>query len=484
MNGSRGFYLNYAEQNLRIRGTVLDAKIFNATGVVYEADGEYRNNGYLADVWYTQGGGSLTPIMTGGSITPQPLNDAEYCLFAVSRVSNESSRYQSGDGRVRIYGFKVWDANRKLVRDMIPVMLTEDIPVSSSGNPGMYPYNTNGHKKGSLGMWDKVNRKFYGNVNSPNNSASNQTFRGYFSNDSLLIIGFHANGGSGGMEGQAILTSNAGSSSLNKNAFRNGSKAFIGWNTQADGRGVWYSDGYTSAEWKSGRLDLYAQWEATPGLVSTEYFEPVNYVYQTNDQNYVDTGHAVENPEIEMAIRLSLPSNAVVHPFGVGNQTGVNRFNMFLRVGENRARLQVGSVTDIWGSIGTSWDAQAIHVVSATNAAWSVDGYSGSSATGSGSYVGRNMFFMAYWSDASQGGHFPVGSKVYGMDASDGDDWSCFMVPCRLLKKISSYEAGTISSDSVVHASGEVGFWDIENNKFVSNAATAGSGAAWTCELD
>ncbi len=80
---------------------------------------------------------------------------------------------------------------------------------------------------------------------------------GMFS-EQKCYIGYHANGGEGGMydlefydKGSVILTM--------PNNFTNGDKAFLGWNTKANGRGDSYENG--AAITLTENVELYAQWE-------------------------------------------------------------------------------------------------------------------------------------------------------------------------------------------------------------------------------
>ncbi len=79
------------------------------------------------------------------------------------------------------------------------------------------------------------------------------------------IIRYDKNGGSGTMP-DTILASEETSVTLPSNAFTRKGYQFIGWNTKADGTGVFYADGATISQ-VSGVLILYAQWEK----VSTNY---------------------------------------------------------------------------------------------------------------------------------------------------------------------------------------------------------------------
>ena len=87
-----------------------------------------------------------------------------------------------------------------------------------------------------------------------------------FSSETLLVQGsitFDPNGGTGTME--ALAFSGAEVLRLPENTFTNGGLLFLGWNTDAGGGGLFYTDGQEILTGAS--LTLYAQWgEAGPGL--------------------------------------------------------------------------------------------------------------------------------------------------------------------------------------------------------------------------
>ena len=70
--------------------------------------------------------------------------------------------------------------------------------------------------------------------------------------------------------------------------------------------------------------------------------------------------------------------------------------------------------------------------------------------------------------------------KIYGIELTTGEN-SATLVPCILSKNLTRYEAGSIAADGKTHTEGEVGLWDIKNNRFYVSGASTGS---FTCELD
>ena len=66
------------------------------------------------------------------------------------------------------------------------------------------------------------------------------------------------------------------------------------------------------------------------------------------------------------------------------------------------------------------------------------------------------------------------------IESSDHTLKSLILIPVRLKKKISTYEAGTLAADESTHIVGEVGMWDLVENKFYGNAASTG---VLTCEF-
>ncbi len=87
-----------------------------------------------------------------------------------------------------------------------------------------------------------------------------------YSSDTLLVQGsitFYPNGGAGEME--TLTFSGAEVLRLPENTFTNGDKLFVGWNTDAGGDGLFFTDGQEILTGAS--LELYAQWgDALPGL--------------------------------------------------------------------------------------------------------------------------------------------------------------------------------------------------------------------------
>ena len=76
--------------------------------------------------------------------------------------------------------------------------------------------------------------------------------------DEKCYIGYQANGGEGGMYDLEFYDKGSVISTL-PNAFRNGDKEFLGWNTKANGLGESYENG--AAITLTGNVTLYAQWE-------------------------------------------------------------------------------------------------------------------------------------------------------------------------------------------------------------------------------
>ena len=77
-------------------------------------------------------------------------------------------------------------------------------------------------------------------------------------------VTYHGNGGvnKDSKETQAQYVTNSSATFLTSSTFTKAGCAFVGWNTEADGSGVWYP--VAGKIGKLGILDLYAQWEEVP----------------------------------------------------------------------------------------------------------------------------------------------------------------------------------------------------------------------------
>lgn len=78
----------------------------------------------------------------------------------------------------------------------------------------------------------------------------------YAPTDIPYTVTFNANGGAGSMSNQSFYSNTP--QALTTNVFTRTGNTFLGWNTQADGTGISYSDGETVNN--LGDVTLYAQW--------------------------------------------------------------------------------------------------------------------------------------------------------------------------------------------------------------------------------
>ena len=87
-----------------------------------------------------------------------------------------------------------------------------------------------------------------------------------------LVINFHANGGEGATTTQTITYDQLSPSvpiNATANTFSYEGHDFNGWNTQQDGKGTEYKE-ITKSNWRSGTLELYAQWKLKEFTVTFE----------------------------------------------------------------------------------------------------------------------------------------------------------------------------------------------------------------------
>ena len=98
----------------------------------------------------------------------------------------------------------------------------------------------------------------YFRIDDPDNGKP-----GYLTLKNARYIRYNSNGADGGddMTSHYLTTTNPGN--LKTNTYTKTGSTFIGWNTQADGSGVSYTDGQLMNKLEASKtpLTLYAQWE-------------------------------------------------------------------------------------------------------------------------------------------------------------------------------------------------------------------------------
>lgn len=441
----------------------------------------------MFDVSVTAEGGSRQDLVIGGARNGRMVN-YNVALFGFNTsdngkgYANDYDAYGDNAGsRIRIYSFKFYGSNEALARDFIPVILMQDIPATSASDRFV-------HKKGELGMWDKSNSGlnngdgvFYGQANK---------LGGYFSNDELCIIRFNANGGSGVMDNQSFILDGE-AHALNRNAFTKARSKFIGWNTKADGTGVWYHDKYESSAWKGGIITMYAQWDSLENLLSTAYFEPVNYV-NVKGQAFLNTRLQGNTAiDITMYLRFDRFESFI---FGSRKDTGPNAsYCTFVyydsSVGKCRVRIDAVGAGNASTQEGIDMNNTDVYKIRRWFDTANKVSVNDTVLTGSTSVQANNGYDMYLFHNHSVGNRnsnlalniYRFEGDCYNVEIIHPDGDHMRLIPCRLIKKITSYEAGSITGDTRTHNNGEVGFWDIVNNKFYGNDASFGS---FTCEFD
>ena len=108
----------------------------------------------------------------------------------------------------------------------------------------------------------------------------------------IYTITFNANGGSGSMSSETV--SSGSSVSLPANTFTRSGYEFVGWNTNADGSGVPYTNGQRITP--SRNITLYAQWNK-------------NEVYYTISFNSNGGSGTMYSTEVQEGVNYTLPAN-------------------------------------------------------------------------------------------------------------------------------------------------------------------------------
>ena len=108
----------------------------------------------------------------------------------------------------------------------------------------------------------------------------------------IYTITFNANGGSGSMSSETV--SSGSSVSLPANTFTRSGYEFVGWNTNADGYGVPYTNGQRITP--SRNITLYAQWKK-------------NEVYYTISFNSNGGSGTMYSTEVQEGVNYTLPAN-------------------------------------------------------------------------------------------------------------------------------------------------------------------------------
>ncbi len=463
---------------------------------------EYDNGKHDIDAWI---GSSSTPSVSvhekAQTSYPKNKNNGHLTIFSNYAWNNAAAKYS-----FKLSSFKAWNAAEELKVSLIPVILTGDAD-------GAHTFDGLKHHSGELGMLNLVDGKFYANANPSYPSA-------LFTHDKYVIVQYNANGDgaggvgavSGSMNASAFLSgTDAGGAALPENAFLWPGHSFIGWNTRADGTGIWFSDGYASENWGvygKNLITLYAVWSGSTGWngsaigsVSTDYFDPVNRVVTGGSGNYID----LDRPMIASSVfkmQFSMPERYTGTEggwWGVVGSRRIKRSPSTVQTGYilwfNPASSAAG-LSGFGGSVEMSETGRALSSYpfggSFLELTWNVpgraqsitrDGVSIASASITHVVDDEHRLYIGKGSGYGDDGfqNYPSFNLwLYGAEYLDAAS-AVHLVPCRLVKKIGTYEAGSISSDGSTHKVGEVGFWDILNNVFYANANTGGT---LTCELD
>lgn len=111
------------------------------------------------------------------------------------------------------------------------------------------------------------------------------------------IISFHANGGEGSMQNQTVTLGVP--ANLTKNQFTRTDFEFTGWNTRADGQGIFFADAsdasqFASLENNGKTVTLYAQWKINAPKIKKITSKKPGMLNVTFTQNSHADGYEVQ----------------------------------------------------------------------------------------------------------------------------------------------------------------------------------------------
>ncbi|MBO7560760.1 BspA family leucine-rich repeat surface protein, partial [Candidatus Saccharibacteria bacterium] len=179
------------------------------------------------------------------------LETLDLSSFDTSNVTSMSSMFGGGSqGNGTFYNAK------------IKTVYVSDKFVTTKVDPESNVFNNTSVIVGGAGTTWSQKTADYARIDDPDNGEP-----GYFTIKGARYIRYHDNDGddTNNEANSALMTSHylTNTGSLKANAFANGSKTFIGWNTAADGSGDPYTDGQAMTELTESKtpLELYAQWE-------------------------------------------------------------------------------------------------------------------------------------------------------------------------------------------------------------------------------
>lgn len=138
-----GMYHNSSSFNVSF-GTSIKSNSALSKNTIYTIEHSHTEN------LTVNGNSSTYKTSVGNSI-----NSATLKLFYSQYIGALFSGYQYFNGN-RFYSQQIYNGST-LVRDFIPCILVHDTNQTSDGNT---------HNKGEIGLWDKVNQKFYGSKTS------------------------------------------------------------------------------------------------------------------------------------------------------------------------------------------------------------------------------------------------------------------------------------------------------------------------------
>ena len=201
------------------------------------------------------------------------LETLDLSSFDTSNVTSMSSMFGGGSqGNGTFYNAK------------IKTVYVSDKFVTTKVDPESNVFNNTSVIVGGAGTTWSQKTAVFARIDDPDNGNP-----GYFTMKGARYIRYHDNDGddSNDETNYALMKSHylTKTGSLKANAFTNGSKTFIGWNTAANGSGDSYTDGQAMTALTESKtpLELYAQWEDGGSAVTPTFYNITEMQQMTAD---------------------------------------------------------------------------------------------------------------------------------------------------------------------------------------------------------
>ena len=190
--------------------------------------------------------------------------------------------------------------------------------------------------------------------NSPYNNGETEYLSAVWS-DSYHSVTFDANHGTGSMKGIKVI--NDKTARLKYNLFERQGYSFIGWNTNADGTGISYTDGQDIS--LTDDITLYAQWKKISVSITTDVSDIDYGTVETNFPNHITKNVTLTNNG-SVPVSLSLKNPTGDGPFGsMGFSNGKQ-----LQPGETYSLVLIANSSSPFASI--AWSYSGKYIITAT----------------------------------------------------------------------------------------------------------------------